>query len=82
VSTYYYLVCEEHKVVSEVIGGRSFPARWWSNDNGELERFLEAHGDCKPAPLLLNEYDDRTFEYPEIPSRVPTDSTRKDDDGE
>jgi hypothetical protein len=67
-STYYYLACDRHKVVSRVIGGRSFPHRWWSNDEGELETFLEAHGDCKPLPVLISEHDARADDYTECSS--------------
>lgn len=65
-STFYYLVCDEHKAISRVIGGRSFPARWWSNDEGELEEFLDAHGDCDPNPVLISEHDGRADDYTEL----------------
>lgn len=68
-STFYYLACDKHKVVSRVIGGRSFPHRWWSNDEGELEAFLEAHGDCKPNPVLVSEHDDARMDYEELSVR-------------
>lgn len=65
-STYYHAVCDQHRVVSRVLGGRSYPARWWSNNEGELADFLEVHGDCKPAPQIVSEYDDRTIDYTEL----------------
>jgi hypothetical protein len=67
-STYYYLVCDQHKAVSQVIGGRSFPHRWWSNDGGEIESFLAEHADCKPNPQLVSEHDGRTDDYAEVPA--------------
>jgi len=67
-STFYYLICDSHRVQSRVIGGRSFPHRWWSNDDGELEQFLETHGDCHPNPVLVSEHDSRTDEYDQLPT--------------
>jgi hypothetical protein len=67
-STFYYLICDRHRAHSRVIGGRSFPHRWWSNDGRELEDFLEAHADCKPYPYLVSEHNDRTLEYDEMKS--------------
>jgi hypothetical protein len=64
-STYYYAVCDTHRVVSRILGGRSFPERWWANDEGELEHFLREHGDCKPNPQIVSEHDDRTLDYAE-----------------
>lgn len=64
-STFYYAVCDKHRVHSWVLGGRSFPDRWWSNDEGELEDFLREHGDCKPAPQIVSEHDERTDDYAE-----------------
>ena len=65
-STYYYLVCDIHRAASEVIGGRSFPNRWWANDEGELEAFLELHAGCEPRPQLVSEHDDRAYEYDKV----------------
>lgn len=67
-STWYYAVCDKHKAVSRIIGGRSYPQRWWSNDGGELEDFLQAHADCSPCPQIVNEDDDRCDAYTEVPS--------------
>lgn len=66
-STYYYAICTKHEVSSRILGGRSFPNRWWSNDGGELEQFLEIHGDCKPPPLIVSEHDERTLDYAQMP---------------
>lgn len=65
-STYYYLVCDGHKIVSDVIGGRSFPDRWWQNDGGELPIFLREHGNCEPPPRLVSEHEDVVYEYTEL----------------
>lgn len=65
-STYYYAVCDKHRIVSDVIGGRSFPARWWSNDGGELEAFLEAHAGCEPRPRIISEHDPESDDYTEL----------------
>lgn len=74
-STWYYLVCDCHRVHSGILGGRSFPARWWMqpDDHGRLAAFLEAHHDCKP--VLLSEHDDRTWDdvgtgYSEFPPEM------------
>jgi hypothetical protein len=67
VSTYYYLLCEQHKVSSHVIGGRAFPDRWYSTSRGELEQFLADHADCKPNPILVNEHDDRVDDWDRYP---------------
>lgn len=69
-STYYLAVCDEHRVVSRVLGGRSFPGRWWRNDNGELEQFLREHGDCDPPPQIISEHDDRNVDYAEMPEEA------------
>ena len=60
-STWYYLVCDRHKVYSHILGGRSFPDRWWMQEdrNGALADFLEAHNACKP--VLVSEADERTW---------------------
>lgn len=77
-STYYYAVCDTHKVVSRVIGGRSFADRWWSNDDGELEQFLEAHGSCKPCPQIISEHDGRADDYEELERPAPEHDERRE----
>lgn len=62
-STYYYAACDAHRVVSEVLGGRSFPDRWWQNDGNELANFLREHAECKPAPRIVSELDKRVDAY-------------------
>lgn len=69
-STYYYLACDKHKAASDVIGGRSFPDRWWSNDEGELEAFLGAHADCEPRSQLISEHDERSEAYERVSAAV------------
>lgn len=64
-STFYYAVCDRCRVVSKVLAGRSFPNRWWTNDEGEFEAFLEQHGGCT-ALRLVSEHDDVTLDYREI----------------
>ena len=63
-STYYYAICDEHRAVSDVIGGRSFPDRWWQNDGDELAAFLEAHNACRME--IVSEHDDRSTDYIEV----------------
>lgn len=69
-SIFYYLACDRCTVVSRVIGGRSFPDRWWSNDEGELEAFLQDHASCAPNPVLVSEHDDARMAYEEMPARA------------
>lgn len=69
-STYYYLACDAHKAVSGVIGGRSFPDRWWSEDGDALADFLEAHARCEQSPVLVSEHDERLSDYEEVPKGV------------
>lgn len=66
-STFYYAVCDAHRAVSDVIGGRSFPDRWWQNDAGELAAFLRAHGGCARLEIVP-EHDDRSTDYDEVPA--------------
>lgn len=65
-STYYYLVCDAHRVMSGVIGGRSFPDRWWGEDD-RVAPFLREHAECLPNPRLVSEHDDVTLEYDAMP---------------
>lgn len=62
-STYYHAICTTHRAASGVIGGRSFPDRWWQDDGRELADFLEAHAECRPEPLIVNEHDSRLDDY-------------------
>lgn len=62
-STYYYLVCEEHKVVSEIVARQGLLADWQVNPFG-LEHFLSNHSSCKPT--LVTEHDERVDDYEKV----------------
>lgn len=65
-STYYFATCDKHRVISQVIAGRSFPDRWWQNDGPELADFLAEHASCVPMPRIVSEYDGRVRDYTAI----------------
>lgn len=54
-STYYFLICDHHRAVSGVIGGRSFPDRWWTEPNIDIGSFLCAHEGCEAR--VASEHD-------------------------
>ena len=65
-STYYYLACDTHSIRSSIVGGRSFPHRWWADpDHGALADFMEDHAECEPSPRLVSEYRLGFYEYAE-----------------
>ena len=62
-SMYYYLVCDEHKVVSEMVARQGLLADWSVAPFG-LEHFLSEHGGCKP--ILITEHDERVDDYEKV----------------
>lgn len=62
-STYYYAVCHEHKVRTGVIAGRSFPQRWWDEDDSRLGLFLAEHAECDRRPVIVSEHTVEADEY-------------------
>lgn len=62
-STYYYLACDEHHTISEIVARVNLMADWNLVPFG-LERFLSEHGSCKP--VLITEHDDRADTYEKV----------------
>lgn len=62
-STYYFFVCDSHRVCSDAIAVQSFSTEWREVERTALTNFIEKHGSCKPHPQLIDEHDDRSSEY-------------------
>jgi endonuclease III len=62
-STWYYLVCDKHRVSTDIILGRWFPDRWWTDHEESLAAFGRDHADCKPAPRLVSEHAAEAGDY-------------------